>query len=179
MSPVSTSYKNPPTATVSGISGWERTFCTSSCSRATWSSMTPKDCHEASWPLDVEQVGAEHQRLERLRGDPTAGVPEDLRVTWLQSEHAERVDPGVHAGHHRDTRVCDSVEAAELEGGGELAVRIDEVVEVLGHSPQISELCSHRERVPPPRPGRTRGSTGQNPRLNGAEPPAERGRTRG
>ena len=71
--------------------------------------------------LDVEQVHAEDEGLERGRGHATAGVAEDLGVTGGEAEHAERVDARVHAGHDGDAAVGDAVEAAERERLGEAA----------------------------------------------------------
>src|SRR4051794_37215473 len=43
----------PPTSALSGTSGWERTFWTSSPRAATWSAMTGKGCQEASMPAEA------------------------------------------------------------------------------------------------------------------------------
>ena len=156
-SPVSTSYRKPPTATVSGISGCERTLRRPPARAAIWSSTTWNGCqgrpgrgladpsrsscsvfdgHRAAGvrddqdPLHAEQVDAEHQRLEGGGGHPAARVAEDLGVAGLEAEHPQRVDPRVHAGHDGDAGVGHAVEAAQVEVGGELAVRRDQVVEV-------------------------------------------------
>ena len=50
-------------------------------------------------------------------GHPAAGVAEDLGVAWREAEHPERVDPGVHAGHHGDPGLGDAVEAAQRRTG--------------------------------------------------------------
>ncbi len=92
-------------------------------------------------PVDAEQVHAEDERLEGRRGDPAAGVAEDLRVAVLEPEHPERVDPRVHAGHDRDAGVGDAVEAAEVEVGGELPVGGEQVVEVAG------DVAEPRQRI--------------------------------
>ena len=131
---------------------------TSSRSAATWSSTTWKRCQEASCPADwrrpapaarrsvfeaigapgvrddedalhVEEVHAEHERLEGGVGDPATGVAEDLGVARLQADQPERVDPRVHAGDDRDPGVRDTVEPGEGEVVGELAVRREQVVE--------------------------------------------------
>ena len=147
------------------MSGWVRTFTTSSRSCSSWSVTTPKDCQLASTPggltdpdaqlglrggrhraagvrdhedaPHVEEVDAEHERLERLRRDPAAGVAEDLGVAVPEAEHPQRVDAGVHARHDGDPGVSLAVEAAEVEGGGELAVGVEQVGEVV-HDREIS-----------------------------------------
>ena len=80
-------------------------------------------------PVDAEEVHAEDERLECLGGDPATGVAEDLGVAVLEPEHAQRVDARVHAGHDRDTRVGDAVEAGEVEVVREVAVGGEQVVE--------------------------------------------------
>ena len=85
-------------------------------------------------PGDPEQVDTEDESLEGGSGDPSAGVAEDLRVSVFEPEHPERVDPRVHAGDDRDTRMGDAVEAAEVEARGELPVGRDQVVESHGES---------------------------------------------
>src|SRR5680860_1667461 len=84
-------------------------------------------------PLHVQQVDAEHERLEGLRGDAATGVPEDLGVPGREAQHLERSDPGVHAGDDRDPGVGDAVEAGEVEGLGELPVGCQQVVEFVVH----------------------------------------------
>jgi hypothetical protein len=81
-------------------------------------------------PLDTEQVHAEHQGLECGARDPAPRVAEDLGVAMVQSEHAQRIDPRVHAGDDRHAGVCHTVEAAEIELGRELLVCCDQVFEV-------------------------------------------------
>ena len=80
-------------------------------------------------PVDAEQVHPENDRLQGGVGDAAAGVAEDLGVTRRQADHPQRVDPGVHAGHHRDARVGDPVEPLQGEVLGECPVRGEQVVE--------------------------------------------------
>lgn len=100
-----------------------------------------RDDEDASY---AEQVHAEDQRFERLRGDAPAGVAEDLGVAVLQAEHGERVDPRVHAGDHRDPGVCHAVEATELEVRGKGAVGVHEIVEI-AHAATLAD--GHDRRV--------------------------------
>ena len=139
ISPVSTSYRKPPTATVSGISGWARTLRTSSAERRPLvlddveglpGGVLPGRLRDAlaqlvegggghrapgvrddQDALHLQQVDAEHERLEGLRGHPATGVAEDLGVAGLEPEHPQRVDARVHAGDDGDAGMGDAVEA--------------------------------------------------------------------
>ena len=66
---------------------------------------------------------------QRGRGQPAAGRSQDLRVTDLQTDHLERLDPRVHAGDHGDTGVGDTVEATERKTLRVFAVALEQVVE--------------------------------------------------
>ena len=66
----------------------------------------------------------------------------------------ERVDAGVHAGHHGDAGVRDAVEPGELKSSAILAVGREQVVEVRhgGTDYRVAVSCLVTEA--PPEPGR-------------------------
>ena len=121
--PVSTSYRKPPTATRSGISGWDRTRWTSSARAASWSSTTWNGCQlgvdagrggrrargapPRCWTAIAQRVWG----MTRIRSTPSrwtprtsassacgrhpaAGVAEDLRVAVA----ADRASPAARCG---------------------------------------------------------------------------------
>ena len=122
------------------VAAYARTSARSACR---WSVIAPKDTQDASWPSRsptrswisvlagrghraagvghdqdpayLEQRDAQHQRDQGSVGHAAAGVAQDLGVAGLEPDHPQRVDPGVHAGHDRDARMGDPVEARERE----------------------------------------------------------------
>ena len=111
----------------------------------------------------VEQVHAQHQRLQRGVGHPAAGVAEDLGVAGLEAEHAQRVDPGVHAGHDGDAGVGDAVEPAEVKSAANSRLAVSRssksatVGRVSGRS--AGALAGSRAGVRPPGCAAPRKST--------------------
>ena len=126
------------TLTICQSTSWpaEAATCSRS-SRSELAAMAHRVCGITRIRLDVEQVDAEHERLEGLLGHAAARVAEDLRVARLEADHGQRGEPGVHARDDRDTGVRDAVEAGHVEVVGILAVGGQEVVElVLAHGPE-------------------------------------------
>ena len=129
-----------------GSAGGSARGVTSSARAASWSATTWNGCHDASTPADAETRSWSSSSVEeaiaqrvcgttRIRstpsrwtpstsassawlGDAAAGVAEDLGVAVPETEHGQRHDAGVHAGHDRDAGMGDAVEAALVEGLG-------------------------------------------------------------
>ena len=84
-------------------------------------------------PVHAEQVHAHHERVQRSLSHPPTWIAEDLRIARLEAEHAERVEPRVHASNDRDPCVGDAVEPTQREGRGERPVRRQQIVELTVH----------------------------------------------
>jgi hypothetical protein len=67
--------------------------------------------------LGAEQALGDRQRADLVVGDHAAGVADDVRIALVEPQDAQRVDPGVHAGHDRDLLGRRHRKVALVEGG--------------------------------------------------------------
>ncbi len=82
--------------------------------------------------MNGENEGAQH-----VVGNPGTRIPEDLGVPRLQSQHRERLDPGVHARHDRESLAGLRNEPPQGEPPGVLGVGLEDVVEGVAHEARL------------------------------------------